>query len=69
MSTVSSAAYPELALLDIQQVADHLRVSDRTIFSITKRGELPAVRIGRSVRYRPADVAAYCERLAQGGAA
>lgn len=55
-------------LLTVRETADHLRISTRTLYSLTAYGDLPAVRIGRSVRYRPQDVAAYCERLAQGGA-
>jgi excisionase family DNA binding protein len=31
-------------------------LSERTLFSLTKSGKLPAVRIGGSVRYRPADL-------------
>jgi excisionase family DNA binding protein len=51
-------------LLTTREAADYLRVSTRTLFSLSARGELPAVRIGRAVRYRPADLAAYVERLA-----
>jgi excisionase family DNA binding protein len=53
-------------LLTARQAAEHLAISTRTLWSITARGELPVVRIGRAVRYRPADLAAYVERLAQG---
>jgi excisionase family DNA binding protein len=55
-------------LFTIKQVSELLQLSSRTIYSLTAAGDLPAVRIGRSVRYRPADLAAYVERLAQGGA-
>lgn len=41
-------------LMTVREVARQLHVSDRTVWSITvPRGTLPAVRIGRSVRYCP----------------
>lgn len=36
-----------------RDVAKFLKLSERTIFSMTANGTLPAIRIGRSVRYRP----------------
>ncbi len=54
-------------LMTVRETADHLRVSTRTLFTLTANGGLPALRIGRSVRYQPEAVAAYLERLAQGG--
>lgn len=43
-------------LLNIRQAAEALAVSERTIFNLTKSGDLPSVRIGRSVRYRMKDL-------------
>lgn len=37
-------------LLTYQQAADILQVSDRTIWAMVDRGEIRAVRFGRSVR-------------------
>ncbi len=54
-------------LLTPQQAADALAISARTLWSLTERGEVPAVRIGRAVRYAPADLAAYVESRARGG--
>ena len=54
-------------LLNSREAADHLRISQRTLFTLTARGEIPAVRIGRAVRYRAADLTTYVERLLQGG--
>ncbi|HEX4150344.1 MAG TPA: helix-turn-helix domain-containing protein [Pirellulales bacterium] len=58
----------ETHLLTAREAADHLRISQRTLFTLTARGEIPAVRIGRAVRYRAADLTSYVERLVQGGA-
>lgn len=55
-------------LLTSRETAGYLRISTRTLYTLTASGQLPAIRIGRAVRYRPADLAAYIERLAQGGA-
>ncbi len=49
-------------LLTRQQVADHLGLSWRSVLRLEQRGGLVAVRLGRSVRYRPKDVDALIER-------
>lgn len=43
-------------LLTTQQAAEMLAVSERTLWELTNRGTLPCVRVGRSVRYDPADL-------------
>lgn len=48
-------------LLNTKEAAALLGVSARTVFSITKAGELAAVRIRGAVRYRPADLRAFIE--------
>ena len=45
--------------LTVAEVADLLRVSSMTVYRLIKKGELPAVRIGRSYRLREDDVDAY----------
>jgi excisionase family DNA binding protein len=50
-------------LVDAAEAARLLCVSPRTVWSLTQRGELPACRIGRLVRYDPRDLAAYVERV------
>ncbi|NQU26015.1 MAG: helix-turn-helix domain-containing protein [Candidatus Nealsonbacteria bacterium] len=63
-SPVSMAAF----LLTAKQAAEILAVSPRTLWSITQpRGELPCVRIGRAVRYDPADLRDWIEKK-KGGA-
>ena len=39
-------------LLTANEVADQLRVSTMTIYRLIRRGELPAVRVGRNYRVR-----------------
>jgi excisionase family DNA binding protein len=48
-------------LLTVRQVSDLLGICERTAFELTRIGKLPAVRIGRAVRYDPVDVAAFIE--------
>lgn len=43
-------------LLTIGQVAKSLQVSERSVFRHIRAGQLQVVRIGRSVRIRPADL-------------
>jgi excisionase family DNA binding protein len=51
----------EPLLLDSHEAARLLAVSPRTLWSMTKRGVLPAVRIGRAVRFDPADLRRFIE--------
>jgi len=49
----------EPLLLTGPQAARLLNVSPRTVFTLTKTRQLVAVKIGRSVRYDPADIRAW----------
>jgi len=53
-------------LLTSQQVADALQCSVRFVWDWTKRGELPAVRMNRLVRYRVEDIEAFIARHQDG---
>lgn len=48
-----------MTLLTAAEVADQLRVSTMTIYRLIRRGELPAVRVGRNYRVRETDLDAY----------
>lgn len=48
-------------LLTANEVAEQLRVSTMTVYRLVRRGELPAVRVGRNYRIRQRDLAAYLE--------
>jgi excisionase family DNA binding protein len=64
---MSAAATETRLLLTVAEAAKALAVSTRTIWSLTNRGELPAVRIGRAVRYSIEDVRAWIDRQRTGG--
>ncbi len=56
------------ALLSPQQLADYLGVPIKTVYVWNTTGTGPRrVRVGKHVRYRPADVAAWLDRQAEGG--
>jgi len=55
-------------LVDERTAARLLGVSPRTIWAMANRGDLPRVRIGkRCVRFRVADLQAWCEQQVQAG--
>lgn len=47
------------SFLTVAEVADVLRVSTMTVYRLIKAEQLPATRVGRSLRIRPEDVDAY----------
>lgn len=53
---------PEDALLTPRQAADLLAVSERTLWTKTKEGQIPSVKIGRSVRYDRQDIREFVHR-------
>lgn len=52
-------------LLKRGEASEYLRISERHLCAITRRGELPAIKLGTSVRYSQADLDAYIERCRQ----
>jgi excisionase family DNA binding protein len=52
-------------LVSARDAAKLLAISERTLWSLTAAGEIPVVRIGRSVRYDPRDLQTWIERSKQ----
>lgn len=52
-------------LWDIARVATYLGVTERTVYNKVRAGELPAVKVGRLWRVRPADLEAWLGRGAK----
>lgn len=48
-------------LISVREAAKILGCSERTLWTLTAKGGMPVVKIGRSVRYSPADVARWIE--------
>ena len=60
---VSKARSDEIpGLLRSDEAARLLAISPRKLWTLADDGEIPVVRIGRSVRYDPADLRDYIER-------
>ena len=56
-------------LLNAQEVAAALNMGLSTVYMLVERGDLPSIRIGRSVRVRPEDLVKFIESKAQRQAA
>ena len=48
-------------LLTVAEVADHMRVSNMTVYRLIKAGTLPAIRVGKNYRIRSRDLGAYLD--------
>ncbi len=56
-------------LLSAREAAQALGICERSLWSVTKTGGLPCVRIGRRCLYDPADLRRWIESQKQGGIA
>jgi excisionase family DNA binding protein len=54
-------------LLTVQEAAKILTISPRHLWKLMKQGELPAIKMGRSVRYAQADIDAFIAKSRTGG--
>ena len=52
----------ERMLLTSKEAAKALNICERTLYGLTKAGELPVVRIGRAVRYNVQDLKDFIEK-------
>ena len=48
-------------LLTVAEVAEHMRVSNMTVYRLIKGGTLPALRVGKNYRIRARDLASYLD--------
>lgn len=63
--TMTDRVPPVDPLLTYREAAGVLGVTDRTVWTLVDRGDLPAVRFGRSVRIDPADLRAFINSAKQ----
>ena len=49
-------------LMNARDAAKALAICERTLWELTKRGDIPCIRIGRAVRYDPRDLAEWIDR-------
>lgn len=53
----------EPGLMETKDVARYMKISPRQVFNLTERGLLSVTKIGRSVRFKPAEVKDAVDRL------
>jgi len=56
-------------LYTVRESARALSLSEASVFRLLRRGELPAVKVGHSLRLDPADLAAFVQRQKSGAPA
>ena len=52
-------------LIDIREAARLLSLSERTVHTLKSTGEIPSVKIGKSLRFRVTDLLAWAESHAK----
>jgi hypothetical protein len=63
MDTHPSLPRTELELITEQELAAHLKICRRQLYSWRMSGLVPYFKLGKAVRFRVADVAAALERM------
>ena len=66
MSRVNTSTEAD-QVLTIPEVADLLKLSRAQVYALTARGDIPSVRIGRSVRVRRDRLEHWLDRQERGG--
>lgn len=66
MTTTSTTTTPEIKhiLCTSAEACEMLHIGETKLRELTRRGFIPAVRFGRCVRYRLADLEDFCARSA-----
>ena len=64
MSNACESRTSDEALWTVQDLQHYLRVGRTLTWTLIARGEIPVVRVGRTVRLRPGDVRAWAARQA-----
>lgn len=68
VSEPQPAAAGEPLALTAKEAAERLRLSVRHLRVLVRRGEVAAVKLGRAIRFRPEDLAAFLARRVTGPA-
>lgn len=63
----SQEATADQVLLTVEQAAKRLALGRTTLYALIRQGDLRSVHVGRSVRIRAADLAAFAEDLVDVG--
>jgi len=49
-------------IMTLQDVAEYLKISDRTVYGYAQRGVLPGIKVGTAWRFRKADLDEWLDR-------
>lgn len=52
-------------ILTIKEVADYLKVNERTIYRLANKGEIPAFKVGNNWRFERAEIAKWMSNQAK----
>jgi excisionase family DNA binding protein len=63
LTSEPESSRPTPLLVNAREAARLLGIGTRLLWALTNRREVPSVRIGRLVKYRPSDLQAYVEGL------
>lgn len=55
----------ESEILTIKEVAEYLKVTDRTIYRLANKGEIPAFKVGNTWRFERARIAEWMSNQAK----
>ena len=63
-----SSAVSKAEIMTIREVAEYLKVNERTIYRLLAAKKLPAFKVGGSWRFRRADIDGWIASQSEGGA-
>lgn len=52
----------------VRTLAEKLAINPMTVYRLVNQGKLPAVKVGKSIRFKPADIDAFLETVRVGPA-
>lgn len=56
----------DLMLLKVAEVAEILNISRSQVYQLMQKGEIPTIKINRSIRVRPCDLEEYIQKCWSG---
>ena len=54
-------------LMDVKELAKYLGLVEQTVYRMVSRGEIPAVRLGRTIRFRKSTIDKWLNGKTKGG--
>ena len=69
MAIIMSTSTSNGEILTIKQVADYLKVTERTIYRLAAAKQIPAFKVGGTWRFSRAEINQWIQRQQEGGKA